>query len=506
MKQPVTFVRAGLSSLTIRSRLVAGYSGFAAVAIAMTGYAVSQTPSDTQSIVAGAGLLGIFGSMLIGYFVSRSISRPLVHAVAAAQRLKSGEIALPANVTDKGEFGILQNALAETSEGLFGIILKIRSGTISVATTSGHINLDNQALSTRTAAQAGALEETAAAIEELTATVQQNADHTQLAMDIASEAANCATEGNDAMCLVSSTMDSIAAGSNKMKEIISVIDGIAFQTNILALNAAVEAARVGEQGRGFAVVAAEVRSLAQRSSAAASEIKALITDSVDKVDAGTNHVNNAGRKMREIVESVTSVSDMIKEISRASLEQRSAIQLVQQSVIQIDDTTQKNAQLVENAAKASGSLRQQALSLSDTVSMYKLGEREFGNADQAMALVEKAIEFSQLNGKQKLLDEICNIGGSSLVDRDLYLLISEMANGRIVAHGTNLSLIGADARLTKDINGKDIGGEMFDIAQRKGSGWIDYKFQHPVSKEILIKCTYFRKFDDVLVMCGFFKR
>jgi methyl-accepting chemotaxis protein len=505
MKQAMTFVEAGLSSLSIRSRLFAGYSGFAAVAIAMTGCAVLQAPSDMQGIVASAGLSGIFGSMLIAYFVNRSISRPLVRAIAAVQRLKSGEIAFPTNVTDKGEFGILQNALTETSEGLFGVILKIRSGIISVATTSGYINLDNQALSSRTAAQAGVLEETAAAIEELTATVQQNADHTQLAMDIASEAANCATEGNDAMDLVSSTMDSIAAGSNKMKEIIGVIDGIAFQTNILALNAAVEAARVGEQGRGFAVVATEVRNLAQRSSAAASEIKALITDSVDKVDAGANHVGNAGRKMREIVESVTSVSNMIKEISRASLEQRSAIQLVQQSVIQIDDTTQKNAQLVENAAKASSSLRQQALSLSDTVAMYQLGEREFGNADEAMALVEKAIEFSQLRGKQKLLDEISNIGSGSLGDRDLYLIVAEMANGKIVAHGTDLSWIGSDVRLKKDINGKDIGGEMFDIAQRNSSGWIDYKFQHPVSKEILTKCTYFKIFGGMLFMCGFSK-
>lgn len=258
------------------------------------------------------------------------------------------------------------------NESLLKTVTEVRSGTDTILTASQQIAAGNQDLSSRTEQQASSLEETASSMEELTSTVRQNADNARQANVLAASASNVATKGGEVVAQVVTTMVSINESSKKIADIIGVIDGIAFQTNILALNAAVEAARAGEQGRGFAVVASEVRNLAQRSASAAKEIRTLISDSVDKVDAGSQLVEQAGATMSEIVQGITRVTDIMSEIASASAEQTMRIQQVNAAITQMDDVTQQNAALVEEAAAAASSLKDQAASLSQLVSTFKL--------------------------------------------------------------------------------------------------------------------------------------
>jgi methyl-accepting chemotaxis protein len=262
------------------------------------------------------------------------------------------------------------------NDSLVRIVGEVRNGTDTIASASSQIAAGNLDLSGRTEQQASSLEETAASMEQLTATVKQNADNARQANQLAVTASGVALKGGSVVAEVVGTMGAINASSRKIVDIIGVIDGIAFQTNILALNAAVEAARAGEQGRGFAVVAAEVRNLAQRSAAAAKEIKTLIGDSVDKVEEGSKQVAQAGKTMDEIVDSVKRVTDIMAEITAASQEQSSGIEQVNQAITQMDQVTQQNAALVEEAAAAAASLQEQANNLSQAVSVFKLDRRQ----------------------------------------------------------------------------------------------------------------------------------
>jgi methyl-accepting chemotaxis protein len=272
-----------------------------------------------------------------------------------------------------GTFGQLKDDSNTTVEQLTEVISRIKEATDTINTASKEIASGNTDLSQRTEEQASSLEETAASMEELTSTVKQNAENAKQANQLAAGASDIAIKGGEVVGQVVSTMSSISESSKKIVDIISVIDGIAFQTNILALNAAVEAARAGEQGRGFAVVASEVRNLAQRSAAAAKEIKTLISDSVDKVQVGTDLVDKAGQTMGEVVSSVKRVTDIMAEISAASAEQSAGIEQVNQAITQMDDVTQQNAALVEEAAAAAESLEEQAQELAKLVSTFRLG-------------------------------------------------------------------------------------------------------------------------------------
>ncbi len=275
-----------------------------------------------------------------------------------------------------GTFGQLKDDSNSTVEQLTEVISRIKEAADTINTASKEIASGNTDLSQRTEEQASSLEETAASMEELTATVKQNAENAKQANQLAAGASDIAMRGGEVVSKVVQTMSSISESSKKIVDIISVIDGIAFQTNILALNAAVEAARAGEQGRGFAVVASEVRNLAQRSAAAAKEIKTLINDSVDKVTVGTDLADKAGKTMDEVVNSVKRVTDIMAEISAASVEQSSGIEQVNQAITQMDDVTQQNAALVEEAAAAAESLEEQAQELSAMISTFRLsGER-----------------------------------------------------------------------------------------------------------------------------------
>ncbi len=308
----------------------------------------------------------------LALFVARIISEPLKDAVSVAQRVAKGDLTADIQVKSSDETGQLMSALKAMNEGLLHVVGSVRTGTDSIATASTQIASGNLDLSSRTEEQATSLEETASALEELTSTVKQNSDNARQANQLAVTASNVAVQGGSVVSQVVETMASINDASNRIVEIISVIDGIAFQTNILALNAAVEAARAGEQGRGFAVVASEVRSLAQRSASAAKEIKELIDDSVSKVGTGTTLVREAGSTMAEVVESVKRVTDIVAEISAASNEQSAGIEEINRAVSQMDQVTQQNAALVEEAAAAAQSMQEQASTLSGLVSVFKL--------------------------------------------------------------------------------------------------------------------------------------
>ena len=309
---------------------------------------------------------------LLSWWLTVGITRPLDRALQVAETVAAGNLTSRIEVTSKDETGQLMQALKDMNDSLAKVVGEVRSGTDTIATASSQIAAGNHDLSSRTEEQASSLEETAASMEELTSTVKQNADNARQANQLAVSASSVAVRGGSSVAEVMGTMSAINASSRKIVDIIGVIDGIAFQTNILALNAAVEAARAGEQGRGFAVVAAEVRNLAQRSATAAKEIKGLIDDSVGKVEQGSKQVAEAGKTMDEIVDSVKRVTDIMAEITAASQEQTQGIEQINQAITQMDQVTQQNAALVEEAAAAASSLQEQASGLSQVVSVFRL--------------------------------------------------------------------------------------------------------------------------------------
>jgi methyl-accepting chemotaxis protein len=319
--------------------------------------------------LAGLGALAVGLALWLG----AEVARPVHQASLMALRVAAGDLSNRAVPETGGEAGHLLHSMQDMNDKLVGMIIKVRTGTESIASSAGQIAAGSMDLSARTEEQAASLEETASSMEQLTATVKQNAEHAHQASKLAVSASEVAVKGGEVVAEVVGTMASINDSSKRIAEIIGVIDGIAFQTNILALNAAVEAARAGEQGRGFAVVASEVRNLAQRSAAAAKEIKVLIDDSVDKVSAGTQLADKAGKTMHDVVASVKRVTDIIGEIADASAEQTTGIEQVNQAIAAMDQATQHNAGLVEQAAAAAASMRDQAGSLSRATGAFVLG-------------------------------------------------------------------------------------------------------------------------------------
>ncbi len=352
----------------------------------------AQVASMRWQIIGGTLLLALV-IFVFAWLVARRIKQALDKAISASEQIAAGDLTVKIEVDSEDETGHLLASLKEMNAGLARIVGEVRNGADSIATATEQISAGNADLSQRTEEQASALEETASSMEELTSTVKQNADNAQQANQLAISASGVAVKGGEVISRVVRTMESITDSSRKISDIIGVIDGIAFQTNILALNAAVEAARAGEQGRGFAVVAAEVRSLAQRSAAAAKEIKTLIEDSVGKVQDGSRLVEEAGHTTQEIVTSIKRVTDIMAEISAASLEQSSGIEQVNTAITQMDDVTQQNAALVEQAAAAAESLEEQALQLVQVVTRFTLEEN---TQHQKVASDKKPRKIQQL--------------------------------------------------------------------------------------------------------------
>jgi methyl-accepting chemotaxis protein len=322
------------------------------------------------------GIIATIASVGLAFWITVSITRPIKRAVQIAEAVAAGDLTSIIVVDRQDESGQLIAALKAMNDSLVKIVGQVRIGTDTISTASAEIASGNLELSSRTESQASSLEETASSMEELTGTVKQNADNASQANELVQKASDVAVKGGAVVAQVVDTMNSISESARKIVEIISVIDGIAFQTNILALNAAVEAARAGEQGRGFAVVATEVRNLAHRSAAAAKEIKTLINDSVEKVGIGSQLVEQAGTTMNAVVDSVRHVKNIMAEITDASREQSQGIEQVNQAVIEMDNVTQQNAALVEEAAAAAGAMQDQAANLTELVSIFKLNSTQ----------------------------------------------------------------------------------------------------------------------------------
>ncbi len=319
-------------------------------------------------------LIAIVAGLLVSWRITLQITRPLHSTLALAERIATGDLRQAQTSHRRDELGQLLNAVAAMSQNLRDMIEKIQMGVSQVSTAAGEIAAGNTDLSSRTEQQAAAVEETAASMEQLTATVKQNADNAHHANQLATDASQTAQQGGKLVGNVVSTMRDISNSSQRIAEITTLINGIAFQTNILALNAAVEAARAGEQGRGFSVVASEVRNLAQRSAQAAKEIEGLIAESVSRVQTGTALVEDTGNTMEQIVRSVTHVRDIMAEIAAASDEQTRGIAQIGQAIVEMDNTTQQNAALVEESAAAADSLEEQAEMLLQSVAVFRLAE------------------------------------------------------------------------------------------------------------------------------------
>ena len=341
-----------------------------------SGVKAADDAHTSRLILLALGGAGLLCGLVLAALITRAIVTPLMAAVQVAQAVAAGDLTSRVEVRTSDETGLLMQALKDMNESLSGIVSDVRGSSDAIATATSQIAAGNLDLSSRTEEQASALEQTSASMHELAGTVKQNFDSGKHANDLAESASQVALKGGAVVQQVVHTMEAINASSRKIADIIGVIDSIAFQTNILALNAAVEAARAGEQGRGFAVVASEVRSLAGRSATAAKEIKALIDASVDNVSQGCTLVEQAGSTMDEIVVSVRRVADIMGEISLASQDQTQGIEQINQAITQMDQVTQSNAALVEEAAAAAQALEAQAQGLVRTTSVFRLGSQD----------------------------------------------------------------------------------------------------------------------------------
>jgi methyl-accepting chemotaxis protein len=367
-------------------RFSAALDKYQKLAITLNDHAADERQKEYNMVVwlVVTGLVGAMLLVLAVHFMLRNIVlAPLNRAVHLLDQVANGDLTAKVEVDSANEIGRLFASIRSMQQGLLNTVSRVRTSSESIDTSAKEIAAGNMDLSSRTEQQASSLEETAASMEQLTGTVRQNAENAMQANQLAHSASGTASRGGQVVAQVVDTMQAINESSKKIVDIISVIDGIAFQTNILALNAAVEAARAGEQGRGFAVVASEVRSLAQRSAAAAKEIKALIDASVEKVAAGSQLVEQAGMTMSDVVDSVQRVTDIVGEIAEASREQSTGIEQVNQAITQMDETTQQNAALVEQAAAAAQSLQAQATNLVGAVSIFKIELRQAAAARPA---------------------------------------------------------------------------------------------------------------------------
>jgi len=365
----------------LRRRIVADIDVVLAAIEARMDAATQQAEAVVSTSVTAISTLSVIAlcvSVALAIAVSRSIVRPMQVAVAFADSVASGDLTRDVAVTAADETGDLMRSLRHMQDNLAGIVRQVRAGSDTISTASSEVSAGNHDLSSRTERTAGSLQQTAASVEELTSTVRQNAHNAREAKGLAGSASEVAARGGATIDSVVGTMNEIDAASRHIADIVGVIDGIAFQTNILALNAAVEAARAGEQGRGFAVVAAEVRGLAQRSATAAREIKVLIGSSTEKVQQGSAFVSQAGATMLELVERVRQVSTIVAEISNASDEQAIGIELINAAINEVDQLTQQNAALVEQAAAAAESMQHEAVMLAGQVSVFRIAQAAGG--------------------------------------------------------------------------------------------------------------------------------
>jgi methyl-accepting chemotaxis protein len=495
-------------SLRKRTYLLLRVRAAFSLAVALIGALTALAANQMQGVAATAamvlGVAAIVVTLLIATWLVRSVVRPLRPTTNVLTRLAAGDLTGTIDLKNAGELRPLLEELQALQQRLRTVVGQVRSATSNVAMNVTQVTRDNTALSGRTDTQAESLQDTAASMEQLTAAVRQTAGTAQQAHALVDTARERAEQGGAVTRDMVETMESIRASAQSIRQIIGVIDGIAFQTNILALNAAVEAARAGEQGRGFAVVASEVRTLAQRSAEAAREIKSLIGASVEKVEAGGSRVAEAGRAMTEIVDAVRQVADLIAQINLASQEQSSGIENINTAIARIDSATQDNAALVQAATRTATALRDRVGVLTASVAAFQTGEREHANADEAVDLVRRGCEFLRAHGREAFLADVNRLEKGRFVHLDICLLVQDVRDGVFVAHGNNPGRIGTGPGL-KDLDGKPFALEFARVARERGEGWVDYKWQHSVTREVLMKTSYVRREGDLVIACPIYK-
>lgn len=454
-------------------------------------------------VMLGLGWWGLLAGALLGLYwlvaLYLSLSKDLAALARALERAMQGDLAVRADTGGRDEAGALAQLLNRMVRTLSAMVADIRSNAALVAQVGQSLAQSNRALAERTEAQASGLEETASSVQQLTSAVQNSAQITQDADRRAARVHQAADEGAQAMAQAVESVQAIQHGARRMTEIIGVIDSIAFQTNILALNAAIEAARAGAQGRGFAVVATEVRTLAQRSSDAAHEIRTLIQESVQQVEASSGLIRRTGTGIAAMAEGMHRVAASMSEISHSSAEQSTGLHEVNLAVQQLDQITQDNAHMAQHAVAQAQALQGRAAALSQAVSTFRLQQ---GTADEALELVRKAVALAKSNAREAFLRRITD-PGEPYHDRDMYVFVLDGC-GTYLAFGGNPAKVGTKVQDIPGVDGERLLHDIVAQADRE-PGWVEYDITNPLTGTVQSKMSFVTRVGDLYVGCGVYK-
>jgi len=456
--------------------------------------------------VAGAvvGLLALVAAYALAGLYAH-VTSELDRLLQISERMASGELVAARSdfdaVSGNSDTARLWSSIASMNRSLTAIVAQVRASAEAIAEMAKGIADGNADLSRRTQEQAASLEETASAMEQLSATIRQNADNCVRANQLANGATEVAHQASERIRDLTRTMQEIDASARRVGDILGTIEGIAFQTNILALNAAVEAARAGEQGRGFAVVASEVRGLAQRSAEAAKEIKALIEASVGSASKGSALAAEADATMEKVVDAVRRVDEVIGEIAAASAEQSAGVENINRAIVQMDNVTQQNAALVEEAAASAAAFEQEAARLVQVVEAFKIDRLE--EREQAVALVQRALAHIREVGMERAMQDF-NRPNGEFNDGRYYIWAADF-DGVILANGSNPAGVGQRQYDLRAADGKEFIKEIIEVARTRGKGWCDYLWKNPVTRRTEQKSTYFERIGNAFVACGIYR-
>ena len=472
-------------------------SGLLAMAVLWGSVYVGFDTEAQLSIAAGVVLWFLY----VAHSVYRNIAFEMARLLSAMEQAASGNLAHRITASSRDEFGAMARLLDSMVVALSSMVAEIRSNA-ALVTQAGHtLTQDNRALAERTELQATNVAQTVVSVEQVTAVVQNNVEAAVAADRYTNQLCRVVEQGSGVMEQAVHSVEAIERGADRMSEIIAVIDGIAFQTNILALNAAVEAARAGEQGRGFAVVASEVRSLAQRSSEASKEIRGLIEASVQQVASSTRLIRQAGQGMQQVTEGIRCVAGYVEAISESGHTQGAGLQQINQAVHGIDQVTQENALMVRNVVQEAQALELRAATLSEVVERFRLQQ---GTAVEAVELVERAVALRRMGMPMEQYWQALSDPQQLFHDRDMYVFVLDAA-GRYLAFGGNPSKRGSRVQEVNGVDGDALLNSII-VQAEQGPGWVEYDFTNPVSGQVQAKMSYVCKQDGVYLGCGVYKR